>query len=319
MSIFIVFEKNLWLTVGITILLASIIFYFAALIDYRKPKNFIWCLMMIFNYGFGKRFFKNIHEKIPNFSHIGLYAHHNPRRPFVRVFIAGMLFMGLNLNAAYTGYLLNVLTTPRYDHQVSNIYEAIESGYEFTGGENLKALFELGRDSASEHLRDYYTACFEIDKCLLGIKTDKKLAIAISRQHSMNAKVPITDEDMFCFEKADNIFSFSVVMLFKRDHHLLPLVNTLIRRITEYGFILKWRSDAEYEKLKEVVKRVREKAAEGNQAINVAQLFGLFAVGGAGVLLALIVFIIEWIVFYFAQKKKIKFVRKYIEAKFFYS
>jgi hypothetical protein len=230
-----------------------------------------------------------------------------------------MLFMGLNLNAAYTGYLLNVLTTPRYDHQVSNIYEAIDGGYQFTGGENLKALFELGRDSASEHLRDHYTACFEMDKCLLGIKTDKRLAIAISRQHSMNAKVPITDEDIYCFEKADNIFSFSVVMLYKRDHHLLPLVNTLIRRITEYGFILKWRSDAEYEKLKEVVKRHREKASEGNQAINVAQLFGLFAVGVAGLVVALLVFIIEWIVFYFAQKKKIKFVRKYIEAKFFYA
>lgn len=107
-------------------------------------------------------------------------------------------------------------------------------------------------------------------------------------------------------------------MLFKRDHHLLPLVNTLIRRITEYGFILKWGSDAEYEKLKEVVKRAREKATEGNQAINVAQLFGLFAVSGALLVLALLVFFIEWIVFYFAQKKKIKFVKKYIEAKFFY-
>lgn len=225
--------------------------------------------------------------------------------------------MGLNLNAAYTGYLLNVLTTPRYDHQVSNIYEAIESSYKFTGGENLKALFELGKDSASEYLRDHYIACFDMDKCLLGIKTDKKLAMAISRQHSMNAKVAITEKDMYCFEKADNIFSFSVVMLFKRDHHLLPIVNKLIRLITEYGFILKWGSDAESEKLKEVVKQAREKAAEGNQAINVAQLLGLFALGGVGLILALFAFAIEWIVFYFAQKKKIKFVKKYIEV-FFY-
>lgn len=223
--------------------------------------------------------------------------------------------MGLNINAAYQGYLLNVLTTPRYDHQVANIHEAIDAGFEFTGGENLKALFELAKDSVDEFLRDNYKPCYEMDKCLLEIKSNEKLAVAISRQHAMNAKVPITEEDMFCFEKADNIFSFSVEMLFKRDHHLLPSVNTLIRHISEFGFILKWKRDAEYEKLKEVVMRHREKAANRNQAINITQLFGLFALAGAGLLIATIVFIVEWIVYYLAHKKGNKFVRKYIEAK----
>lgn len=153
-----------------------------------------------------------------------------------------------------------------------------------------------------------------MDRCLLNIKNDEKLAVAISRQHSMNAKVAITEEDMFCFAKTDNIFSFSVVMLFKRDHHLLPSVNTLIRRITEYGFILKWRRDAENEKLKEVIKRHREKAMDRNQALKVNQLVGLFALGGAGFVIAVLVFAVEWIVYYFAQIRRIRFVRKYIET-----
>lgn len=257
---------------------------------------------------------KNIQMKIKS----GIAAHHQPRRPFLRVFIGVMFFMGLNLNAAYQGYLLNVLTTSRYDRQVANVHEAIDGGFKFTGGENLKALFELRKDSVDNFLNDHYETCFEMDKCLLELKNDKQLAVAISRQHAVNAKVAITEEDMFCFEKADNIFSFSVVMLFKRDHHLLPSVNTLIRRITEYGFILKWQRDAENEKLKEVILRSREKAQNRDQAINMTQLFGLFALGGAGLMLASIIFIIEWIVFFFAQKKKNKFVREYIEAKFFY-
>lgn len=249
----------------------------------------------------------------------GIYAHHHPRRPFVRVFISGLLFMGLNINAAYQGYLLNVLTTPRYDHQVANIHEAIDAGFQFAGGENLKALFELGKDSVDVFLRDNYKPCFDMDKCLLDIKNNEKVAVAISRQHAMNAKVPITDEDMYCFEKADNIFTFSVVMLFKRDHHLLPSVNTLIRYISEFGFILKWKRDAEYEKLKEIVMRHREKAANRNQAINITQLFGLFALGGAGLFIATLVFILEWIVYYFARKKKKFLVFKYIERKLLFS
>jgi hypothetical protein len=40
-------------------------------------------------------------------------------------------------------------------------------------------------------------------------------------------------------------------MLFKKDHHLLPLVNILIRRTAEAGLILKWKADYEYTKFKE--------------------------------------------------------------------
>lgn len=82
------------------------------------------------------------------------------------------------------------------------------------------------------------------------IKHNSKLAVAISRQHAANARIPLTENDMFCFDKANNIFSYSVVMLLKKDHHLLPLFNTLIRRIAEAGFILKWKADSEYLKFK---------------------------------------------------------------------
>lgn len=90
-----------------------------------------------------------------------------------------------------------------------------------------------------------------MNACLLEIKYDKKLAVAISRQHAQNARINLTQNDMFCFDKANNLFSYSVVMLFKKDHHLLPLVNTLIRRTAEAGLILKWKGDYEYTKFKE--------------------------------------------------------------------
>lgn len=100
-------------------------------------------------------------------------------------------------------------------------------------------------------MRYGYKSCNDMNACLLDIKNDKKLAVAISRQHAQNARIELTENEMFCFDKANNIFSYSVVMLFKKDHHLLPLVNTLIRRMTEAGFILKWKADYEYTKFKE--------------------------------------------------------------------
>lgn len=289
----------LWIYLWITAFAVALILYSFTRIEKTRNENFSWSMLMSLCYAFG------------------MYAHYEPRRGFIRFFTGCMLFFGLNINAAYQCFLLSVLTMPRYEHQVSNIHEAIAANYRFTGGENLKAFFEEGKDYTAAHLRQTYEPCLDMDRCLLELKSDNKLAFAISRQHSLNAKVPISDKDMFCFEKVDNIFSFSVVMLFKKDHHLLPLVNTLIRRITESGFILKWNIDVEYIKLKEELKRNREENLNVNQAINVSQLLGAFALCGIGIIIAGIGFAFEWLIFYLAQKKKFKLMR-FIERKIMY-
>lgn len=161
------------------------------------------------------------------------------------------------------------------------------------------------------------------------IKYKDKLAVAISRQHAQNARIPLTENDMFCFDKANNIFSYSVVMLFKKDHHLLPLVNTLIRRIAEAGFILKWKTDTEYMKFKEDL----QKDSNENAPLNLDHMIvsslsetyfnrklkknaliffiqGMFGLLGGGVLVSLVSFIGEWIFHFFTKKKKMNKIQK---------
>ncbi|KAL7026419.1 hypothetical protein ACKWTF_013905 [Chironomus riparius] len=298
MNIFIIFDVMMWIYVWLTILLATIFMYNFVRIENRRNENIFWSFVITLCLGFG------------------ICAHYEPRRGFLRFFIACMLFFGLNFAAAYQSFLLSVLTTPRYDHQVATIHEAIHGHYKFTGAENLKARFNELSDDSAIFLQSHYKSCYDMDRCLLDIKSDGKLAFAISRAHAMNAKVPVSDQEIFCFEKAHNIFSFSVVMLFKKDHHLLPMVNTLIRRITESGFILKWQSDCESIKFQENLARHRNDDATVNRAINLDQLIGLYGLGAFGVSLATLAFGFEWIIYYLAHKKKIKFVR-FIEAKMF--
>lgn len=111
--------------------------------------------------------------------------------------------------------------------------------------------------------------------------------------------------------------SFSVVMLFKRDHHLLSSFNTLIRRIAESGFILKWKADYEYEKFQEDLKK--RKRGEIVKPLNLGHLFGCFAVLAVGISLALIGFIVEWLIFFLARRRGIAFFQKHVERKFFFS
>jgi hypothetical protein len=176
----------------------------------------------------------------------------------------------------------------------------------------LKAFWKGKTDSDSKYLTKLYEPCKDMDQCLLEIKNNDKLAVAISLQHARNARIPLEEEEMFCFEKENNVFSFSVVMLLKKDHHLLPVINTLIRRIAESGFILKWKADLEFKKKKADVK---VDSHENAKPLKLSHLLGVYGILIAGILIALVGFIYEWTIFFFAQKKKIKFFIK-LEKKF---
>lgn len=56
-----------------------------------------------------------------------------------------------------------------------------------------------------------------------------------------NPVVPKTD--IFCFAKSDNIYTFSVAMMTKKYFHLLPQMNSIIRRVSEFGLLEKWAKD----------------------------------------------------------------------------
>ncbi|CRK87864.1 CLUMA_CG001651, isoform A [Clunio marinus] len=299
MNVFAIFDIMLWIYAIICIFGCSLFLFISVKIENDRKENFLWALMIIMCYS------------------IGIYGHYDPRRGFIRYYIAFLCFYGMHFSAAYHSFLLSVLTTPRYSHQTATIHEAIDAEYHFTGGENLKAVFERP-DKASNHLKEAYKPCYEMDKCLMDIERDEKLAVAISRQHATNARIPLNVENMYCFDKANNIFSFSVVMLFKKDHHLLPAVNVLIRRITESGFILKWKADNEKVKINEIRKQ-RGDSHENAEPLNLGHVLGSFGLMFVGFCLAIGAFINEWIVYYLVHKRNNKFLQKYIEEKFLYS
>lgn len=293
MNVFVVFDVMLWMWAIICMIVCAILLFICVQLENGKRQNFVWAFLTTVCFS------------------IGVYGHYEPRRGFVRVYVGGLLLYGMHFAAAYTSLLLSVLTTPRFERQVANIHEAINVGYQFTGGENILPRFESS-DKTSSHLRYNYRACPEMDKCLTELGSNDKLAVAISRQHATNARIPLSNDDMFCFDKSNNLFSFSVVMLFKNDHHLLPPVNTLIRRITESGFIFKWKTDTEYLKFKEDIKA--RDPPENAKPLKLDHMLGSFLLLSVGLIASLLSFGFEWLAYYLAQKRKIKFFIKYIEA-----
>lgn len=93
-------------------------------------------------------------------------------------------------------------------------------------------------------MRDAYTQCDDTDACLAQLMHRDDLAVTVSREHALNSPV-IAKSDMFCFAKSHNVYSYSVTLLAQRNYHLLGKMNSIIRRVMEFGLIEKWEKDSD--------------------------------------------------------------------------
>lgn len=143
-----------------------------------------------------------------------------------------------------------------------------------------------------------YESCLDIDACLLEIKKNRNLGVAIGREHAKNTPVPITDSDMFCFTKSDNIFTFSVVMMMVKDFHLRAKINDLIRQISESGLLPKWQKESEIIRISDG----SDSAGDGNIILKVEHVAGAFFLASIGWSIAILIFCLEWLIYWMSTK-----------------
>uniref|UniRef100_A0A1B0CXD1 Uncharacterized protein n=1 Tax=Lutzomyia longipalpis TaxID=7200 RepID=A0A1B0CXD1_LUTLO len=238
------------------------------------------------------------------------YGLYNPRRFYIRFYMFCLMIYGMHFYTAYSSFLITVLTRPRYEMQVSSLPTAVAEQYHFVGSENSLNYFSKD-DAQSTYVRRMFTICPDIDVCLEHVKRDSQLGVAVSRQHARNS--PLIDEnDMFCFSHAHNIYSYSVSMLAKRDYHLLPKINDIIRTILESGLLYKWQKDSEVSK---VYVADASENAEGGIVLSLSHVQGAFIVLGFGLILSAVSFAVEWIIFLTIQKNRpgATFLKRHIE------
>lgn len=89
-----------------------------------------------------------------------------------------------------------------------------------------------------------YHVCKDLDACLALIRKNGKVAVAVSRHHADNSPT-ISEKEMYCFKREENIYTYSVSMLAKKQYHLLEKINYLLRTISESGLLLRWAQQSE--------------------------------------------------------------------------
>lgn len=109
-----------------------------------------------------------------------------------------------------------------------------------------------------------------------------------------NPVLPKTE--IYCFAKVNNVYSFSVAMMTKKYFHLLPQMNSIIRRVLEFGLLEKWAKDNSAATLKLI--KISNNGNENHNLVvlTVGHITGAMIIMFIGYAVALCVFVGELIV-----------------------
>ncbi|XP_062546287.1 uncharacterized protein LOC134212439 [Armigeres subalbatus] len=286
-NVFIIFNIWIWmLAIGIIFVSAGVIAGFN-FFEEGYPENYSWMLVQSLALS------------------LGLSATYWPQRLSIRLFLLVYMFYGMHWDVAHHSFLITVMTRPRFEKQISTAEAAIEKAFSFVGPENTLVFFDKP-DHVSKHVASVYKTCPDVDDCLARLNSEQSVAVAVSRAHSQNSKT-IGEAEMFCFPRTANIQTYPVEMMVKKDFHILPKINDLIRRISESGLLGKWQ--VESNKI-----RIDTGSSGGGGGghgdvqivLTVAHIEGAFFLVGIGLGISAVAFIGELIYFSLKQKYKWK-------------
>lgn len=282
-NIFAIFDTATWIATFLSIIVTGVVLYLFVKRERSTDVSLIWALLVSFGVSLNGR------------------DSYFPRKTFMRIFYITLIFFGLNFNAAYQGYLISVLTKPRFDPQVNSLQRAIVNSFELAGGVNILTYFQKG-DSISRQVQTIFQKCSTVDNCLARIRNNSRVAVAVSRKHA--SSMFDIDTEVYCFPRSNNIYSFSISMLTRRYYHLLPAINEKVRLMLESGFIRKWDVENRLSKIKlekDVLKEGEDELFQSgrdksSKVLTIEHVQGAFIIGGVGALIAIIGFFAELII-----------------------
>ncbi|CAO1422329.1 unnamed protein product [Diamesa serratosioi] len=106
LNVFVIFNKFTWLAIAIAMVVTSIVLWIFVLKENKYKENIVWASLVILS--------------LSTFQ----YGHYWPRKFYIKIFMATLIFYGLHINTAYHSYLISVLTRPRYEAQISTVENA---------------------------------------------------------------------------------------------------------------------------------------------------------------------------------------------------
>lgn len=92
-------------------------------------------------------------------------------------------------------------------------------------------------------MSDSINLCENINDCLATLAWNRYAAVAVSRKYASSSPA-ISNDQIYCFDRRQNIRSISISMVTRHDLDYLTKINRLLQYSVESGLFLKWERDS---------------------------------------------------------------------------
>lgn len=215
----------------------------------------------------------------------------------VRILFIIWVFFSLHFSALYQTSLISILTKPKYEQQVTTIYDIFENDLEMWFISNTKQYFLDKSDWVSIQIRKEWNDCEDIEKCLNATAFNRTTAVCIPRTYINYAVTHYVTRKgkplLYCFK--DSLVTFPLEMLLSRGFPLTYYFEVLIGRITAAGLIAQWERQIFDKQFRHLAYTT---SSQDEFILNFSYLKLLFILLLIGNFSAFIVFILELFVYY---------------------
>jgi ABC-type amino acid transport substrate-binding protein len=273
LSISRVFSPGVWLLVFAVMLVAAVLFYRVAVTqtagESNSYKSFINSLLNTWSVVLGV----SVHEK--------------PRSDLLRGIFCLWLMHSLAINTVFQTYVTTYLVDPGRRHQIDSEEEIIESGSEVYVPDVLQDLLS---NNLLNQLKSWRN-CGSGSQCLIAASRSPG-AVMLSGRVFVAYNAAKQSDAFLYHESSRELFHFHIAMVLRKGSPFLDRINTVIRRLVEGGFPIKFYKDIV---LKKNLKSLPEHTNEC-VPMSVPHLHSAFVAMFSGMSLSLLLFVGELLI-----------------------
>lgn len=272
--IFNIFHLSTWSVTLLTIVLATICLWMRSQLESTAFRMLENCSLNMFA------------------TFLSISVHAQPKTDVNRCFFMIWIIFSLHLTICYQTGLVSVLTSPSYEKQISSVEEIFTDGLPFGSISSGMRYFDNQQDWRMKRVHEYGIECSDPVTCMRKVAKERNYAFAFSKLFIkfVEGRFVTANGEPELYTFKDRIVLLMVLMPMSRGFPLMQRINDLLIRITEAGFLTFWFSN-----LKETPAIIATGLNSNQLKLSLDNLQGAFFLLAIGMLLASLVFIVEFV------------------------
>ncbi|KAJ8955695.1 hypothetical protein NQ318_008567 [Aromia moschata] len=287
-----IITAKVWISLVFTYLLISFLIWYLGSLDRNESSSYSNLSSILMN----------------NFAAlIGFASRHLPRTLKTRYCMALLIWLGIYITILYNTYLTSIIAKPKYTEKYTTMKDIYKYKLNTYFMPNFKRYFEGDDDNRIINgvpikvIKERWRNCHNVRYCLGRVANSKDSAVCTSKLFTdyMLSSNENNRRLLYCVNT--NIVAFPMAIIMRKGFPLFDLFYNKINRISEAGFIVKWRKDilTRHRRNQSVVSDFDKISIKFN---NLCPIFYMLLTGCA---ISFVVFVLEIVIYKMKAKEMV--------------